>query len=1630
MDQPIRIWYDKCYQAFGALLRASSVNTRCSEQVPHDVLVDLLGRFNIWAGNIGAGQQGRASLDYRLREAAYIKDAVVRTLQYLFEALQDITSIVSGLRLPYDELSSDSESSESSSFDDHGGKRDGSSRIDIELAQQEPLRTELQQLQHAISSFLRNLYQTSIIVRSNPVPHDRLAKSAKIDTSFYEEFDERHVREKFPHADPDLIRRLGKAISKRRKYFKYREQHRQKLSIAQDHRDRGPIPNLSHAPVSESPADSHVPDTPRDPVAEEGKSSVRQPTNTKESTTASTFIPPPTPLPLNLELIDYQSDAGTQTTYESVLSMVPGRLRIPDPPKASQNAAEFECPYCYTILLLRSRHAFKRRIEWKQHVLRDLQPYVCTFGGCSQANTLYERRGEWMRHEVQYHRKEWSCNVTGHEIYTSRGDFKAHMNHQHGNSFNVDQSEMIVDMLERPATQSGFSCPLRCNEDFVSLDLDRFERHLGRHLEILARFALPSTGSESRASNDSVAAQDERHNDDRSSQSDRTADEDAISFDNDDEGYLEMSEMSNKKNRSLSGQLESYLQKFWRPQQTVTPIVVKEEFAIHCLCSWARIYLESIWENTLCDADIHAIVVHRSVPTGSGSAVLSMGELYDRAFLCATRMLKVEESLSHGDDRLPILLRSRLKDFTDTMISEISPENEQFDLLLQQLQLLQAKLRRLPWSFFSTDFEQERGFSDTGEPHTEKLIGPSEQDDWNLVEDFCKWLAPVTQSPLFLNDLSQIHPNTGAWFTGSSKYEKFISQSLRVLLVVGLPGCGKTRLFAKAVQEIKRVNDAETAFGLAYYFLGEAVDSIAAVFRNLICQLVRQAKSIPPTTESIVKLQASSSSSASLSIDQLEVILEGAVSLFKRTVIAVDALDKIEKSSVLILSRFIRRVSNQGVQIRLIATSRTSLSVDDAFWDPTFGERSGEERSRWMSSRETFFIDPLKTAQDIRIYADAAINGNAVLRDASAQVKERLISEIVDESGGMFIIAALTCDRIHECVSKDEIMYAASTTPEGINNIWQEALVRIVQQSQSGDVRVAQQVLEMLSVCERNLTVQEIHGNLRCASIHMSDKLDVWRQYPTLCELAIFPKQSGNEEFGLIHESIGVFLRSNQIRDGPLRALAVDKFQAQRNITSRCLTELFEYRSPDSYTSKFGWTAYAGTYWHVHAKRMFHEKPSSRRIAAVWGQCTQLLRSETASFAHWTYMTRGRGHIDKDEQGDFGQKESYPSPIYYAALLGLLPCAEELIEEGEDINVKGGKHRYPILAAVAMEEIGLMRLLLDNGANVNSQYANGDTALIRAAQRGHEDMFEALLAAHANVDVRDKKRGMTAAHWAVLHDRPQFLEMLLSANADRSPRDGMGRTPLHWAVQYDNVANTKLLLKAGADLEAPDNDGRRPLHIAAEGSPYTLSVLLRHGAAVNAMTNRKRTPLFIVAGGVSITIVQQLLDNGADVNVRDVDSQLLPHILHRAAAPLPDMKNTPGGISTEEVYAIKREIVKLLLDHGAPQVWLVKDNTLPEDVAEDPEITAILQTSRKACRPPPEKAREKGGDEGVVEDVQASEPDYQKDDTVYIHNGRRSLGPFIIDKVLDDGRYQLRKSYGDPMEKIYEAADLSREIGV
>ncbi len=86
-----------------------------------------------------------------------------------------------------------------------------------------------------------------------------------------------------------------------------------------------------------------------------------------------------------------------------------------------------------------------------------------------------------------------------------------------------------------------------------------------------------------------------------------------------------------------------------------------------------------------------------------------------------------------------------------------------------------------------------------------------------------------------------------------------------------------------------------------------------------------------------------------------------------------------------------------------------------------------------------------------------------------------------------------------------------------------------------------------------------------------------------------------------------------------------------------------------------------------------------------------------------------------------------------------------LIRKGADVNAKISWGTVLTLASMNSSEEGI-KLLLENGADVNGRSENGITALMMAAAYGRKDMVELLLAKGADPALKDKE-GKTAGMW-------------------------------------------------------------------------------------------------------------------------------------------------------------------------------------------------------------------------------------------------------------------------------------------
>ena len=192
----------------------------------------------------------------------------------------------------------------------------------------------------------------------------------------------------------------------------------------------------------------------------------------------------------------------------------------------------------------------------------------------------------------------------------------------------------------------------------------------------------------------------------------------------------------------------------------------------------------------------------------------------------------------------------------------------------------------------------------------------------------------------------------------------------------------------------------------------------------------------------------------------------------------------------------------------------------------------------------------------------------------------------------------------------------------------------------------------------------------------------------------------------------------------------------------------------------------------------------------------------------------------------------------------------------------------PALIAAARRTDGDgVRTLLADGADVNTRYGDGTTALHWAAHRDDEALVTVLLDAGAAVNAADD-HGVTPLSLACLNGSVAVVHALLDAGADTNAARSSGETPLMTAARVGNVDVVRLLLAAGADpnaTEATLEQTALMLAVAENHTPVT-RILLEVDATVSARSTNQFTPLLFAAQQGNLETARLLLSAGADVN--------------------------------------------------------------------------------------------------------------------------------------------------------------------
>ncbi|KAI4620747.1 uncharacterized protein J4E87_007075 [Alternaria ethzedia] len=410
----------------------------------------------------------------------------------------------------------------------------------------------------------------------------------------------------------------------------------------------------------------------------------------------------------------------------------------------------------------------------------------------------------------------------------------------------------------------------------------------------------------------------------------------------------------------------------------------------------------------------------------------------------------------------------------------------------------------------------------------------------------------------------------------------------------------------------------------------------------------------------------------------------------------------------------------------------------------------------------------------------------------------------------------------------------------------------------------------------------------------------------------------------LAHYSVQEYLVSERIKQGPANQYSMSETACHEVITRGCLQYLNQLRRPTKWAhiEAPALAQYATKYWSQHFQQIGDEKEEVIRLV------TSLLSAGNPAYENWVIRYDDDYHSLESEIKGRG-KEVAP-PLYYAALLGSETLTKLLLDQGVDVNARGGKwgnalhaalaegHRRACLAKkefytdLAEGHFAVVELLVKAKADVNSWDKDGRSAIQMASFHGCHAAVRLLIRAGADVNASGNRFHGNALEAAAGMGSTAMVRMLIEAGADVNPPSaGFEGDPLEQASGQGNVAVVRLLIKEGAKVN-PHNTEQNALERASRGAQdAVVKVLLVEGARINVQGKVLDDALltaFRYHRGRKTTIML-LVEGGANVGPDKDFKGALHHVI-----------NDPS---------CKPSIVELLRHYGAPLDTIDSDNMTP-----------------------------------------------------------------------------------------------------
>lgn len=311
-------------------------------------------------------------------------------------------------------------------------------------------------------------------------------------------------------------------------------------------------------------------------------------------------------------------------------------------------------------------------------------------------------------------------------------------------------------------------------------------------------------------------------------------------------------------------------------------------------------------------------------------------------------------------------------------------------------------------------------------------------------------------------------------------------------------------------------------------------------------------------------------------------------------------------------------------------------------------------------------------------------------------------------------------------------------------------------------------------------------------------------------------------------------------------------------------------------------------------KALIKERPRLLNEVDEHGRTPLLLAMSKAHFSIAEFLLQQPNvELNAVSYGFVGMRAARngATALHLAAKFGCEKLVEMLVRKGADttIAVDLGQEQA-IHVAVQKNQLATVKVLIEaNPKLLNAVDKFGQTPLIWAASKGFLPIVEYLLtrpgvslnaASQGFAALQDINNGKTALYWAVQHNHPDVVAVLVRAGVGLTRQvAGKQEHALHFAVQEGKLDVVKVLIENNPELlNQVDEHGRTPLLLAMSEAHFEIVEFLLQQPDVELNTvsygfvgaeakNNGKTALHWAAQYGCDGLVKALVQRGADTTL-------------------------------------------------------------------------------------------------------------------------------------------------------------------